>query len=115
MKKNVAFITGAAFLLIQVFSIIYAQFIPERFFCWAPYDQHTYYEVQVQLKDSFLTTDAVKKRYGYKAKGWEPRDFDNIISIINQYERSYGSNDDIKVSILYSINGRPKEIWRLEK
>lgn len=76
IKRN--YIIGILFLVIQLCIVIYSRFIPERFFCWAPYDQHTHYEIIVEVNDELLTNEQVRERYQYKQKGWEPRAIHNI-------------------------------------
>lgn len=103
---------GILFLLLQVGSIIYARYIPERFFCWAPYDQHTKFEVSVTIDGKTLSDKETFNRYKYKMKGWEQRSIDNIISIISQYERTYGKEDNAQVTMIYSTNGHEEKEWR---
>lgn len=109
MKKQYVF--GVVFLLIQVLAILYARIIPERFFCWAPYDQHSYYEVYVNIEGVELTKNEILERYHYQPRGWEPRSIFNVINIVNQYESTYGKSEDAHVKIKYSINGNPEQIW----
>ena len=107
------YLIGILFLLLQVFSIYYAFFIPERFFCWAPYDEHTYYKIEVIIGNQSLTKKQIRERYKYKAEGWEPRSIDNVFNIIEQYERTYGIYSAAEVFIKYSTNGHPEENWKL--
>ena len=102
---------GILFLALQIGSIIYARFIPERFFCWAPYDSHTKYEISVTIDNKVLSKDNIKKRYHYRVSGWEKRSIHNVFSYIKSYETSYGKNDDAKVIVTYSVNGNPQQIW----
>ncbi len=111
MKAN--YIIGTVFLFLQIGSIFYARFIPERFFCWAPFDQHTYMEIQVTINNNELSEIEILKRYRYKAKGWEPRSIDNVFNIIEQYERTYGLHEDAEVFIKYSTNRHQEENWKL--
>jgi hypothetical protein len=104
-------LTGVLFLFLQFLSLIYARFIPERFFCWAPYDEHSYYKIEVALGDNVLTTEQIKERYRYKVEGWEPRSINNLFNLISQYESSYGKNENAKVTIDYTINGHKKGTW----
>ncbi|WP_248723026.1 hypothetical protein [Seonamhaeicola sp. ML3] len=106
---------GITFLLLQVISIIYALFISERFFCWAPYDEHTYIQVSVEIDGKQLTKREVKDRYRYKAEGWEPRSINNVFNIITQYETTYGINDNANVLVKYETNGNKQRIWRLKQ
>lgn len=107
------FAIGIVFLGLQLGSIIYARFIPERFFCWAPYDSHTQFETIVTIDGKILSTQETEARYGYKMKGWEQRSIDNIFAIIRQYERTYGKNDNAEVLVKYNTNGRLEKEWRL--
>ena len=104
---------GITFLALQVASIIYARFIPERFFCWAPYDEHSHFEVKVKIGDKSLSSYEIKNRYRYTALGWEPRAIHNVFNLIEQYEATYGKQDDAEVSVIYSTNGHDECIWRL--
>ena len=108
------FYIGILFLLLQVGSIIYARFIPERFFCWAPYDTHVKFEVVVTIDGKTLSIEDTIARYNYKMQGWEQRSIHNIISLISQYERTYGKDDNAQVHMTYAINGNEKKEWRYE-
>ena len=46
--------------------------------------------------------------------GWEQRSIYNIFSIISQYEKTYGKNEDARVTIVYSINGHQEKVWNLK-
>lgn len=100
------------FLAVQLFSIGYARFTPERFFCWAPYDQHTYYTVTVHVDGRMLSSEEVQRRYRYRSQAWEPRRIDNVFSIIRQYETTYGRADSAEVIVRYSTNGESERTWR---
>lgn len=116
MKLNkISYSIGILFLILQVSVIIYSRFIPERFFCWAPYDEHTYYEIIVKDNGKTLTSEEIKERYHYKPKGWEPRAIHNVFNMISQYEKTYATENDIEVVVNYSINGLKNETWSLEK
>ena len=108
------FYIGVLFILLQVGSIVYARFIPERFFCWAPYDSHTKFEVFVTIDGKTLSSEETVARYKYKMNGWEQRSIDNIFSLISQYERTYGKTDNAQVVMNYSINGHEEKEWRFE-
>lgn len=102
---------GILFLAIQVGSIIYARFIPERFFCWAPYDIHAKYNIAVEIDGKSLSDAEVKARYHYNTTGWEQRAMENIFSYIEGYETTYGKNDHAKVTVTYEHNGKPQQTW----
>ena len=105
---------GILFLLLQLGLVINARFAPERFFCWAPYDSHVQFKTSVEINGKFLTLEEAEKRYKYKMGGWEQRSIYNIFSIISQYEKTYGKNDDARVTIIYSINGHQEKVWDLK-
>lgn len=111
-NKLIGLYVGGIFLFLQLALIIYARFIPERFFCWAPYDEHSYYEIKVMINGDTLSQNEVRSRYRYKAKGWEPRSMDNIFSLVEQYEQTYGLNDKASVIIDYQTNGHKKLQWK---
>ncbi|MDO5971184.1 hypothetical protein Q4Q35_15350 [Flavivirga aquimarina] len=111
---KIRYFLGITFLLFQVLLIIYARFVPERFFCWAPYDQHTQMEVEVVINNKKLTKKEIQERYHYRSIGWEKRSINNVFDIIKQYESTYGLNDNAKVVVKYSINGQKQQIWTLK-
>lgn len=104
-------LVGLSFLALQLLSIVYARFTDERFFCWAPYDEHSRYSIRVSIGGSPLSESEVASRYRYQAAGWEPRSIHNIFSLVQQYETSYGETDAAEVTIRYVVNGHPERIW----
>ncbi|MBO6880782.1 hypothetical protein [Winogradskyella sp.] len=102
---------GILFIISQIVLIIYAKFVPERFFCWAPFDEHTYLDIDVEVNGKLLTKKEIAKRYRYKSKGWEPRSINNVFSIIRQYESTYGKEDNASVKVKYATNGNEERIW----
>ena len=106
---------GIIFLLLQIGSIIYARFIPERFFCWAPYDEHSNYEIVVEIDGESLSHYEIKQRYHYAALGWETRAIHNVFNYIQQYETTYGIDDQADVRVIYTTNGHQEKIWRLTR
>ena len=105
---------GILFLLLQVGGIAYARFTPERFFCWAPYDQHTKFEVFVTIDGNTLSHEETVARYQYKMRDWEQRSIHNVMSLISQYENTYGYMDNANVLMRYSINGHQEQEWTFE-
>ncbi len=109
--SRIYLVIGLIFLGLQMISIVYTRFIPERFFCWAPYDQHSSYKIEVTIDDKSLTRQEVRKRYRYYAEGWEQRSIYNIINLVRQYETTYGKEDNAEVRISYTINGYREGVW----
>ena len=109
MSRKIFFII---FFSLQLIGIIYARFTGVRYFCWAPYDQISVYEIEVRLSHGLLTDEEIKSRYQIPAKSRENRSIQNIISLIEQYEKSYGKHENAIVRLIYNTNGKPTEIWR---
>lgn len=103
---------GILFLVAQCGSVALARFIPERFFCWAPYDEHTSIQTVVKLGATELSPKQVAERYRYVLNGWEVRSIHNALNIIEQYETTHGAGDSAEVTVKYSRNGHPTRIWR---
>lgn len=110
-RMKYRFYLSSLFIIVQVGLIIYARFIPERFFCWAPYDTHVRFEVSVKINDSIYRHKELEDRYHYHMKGWEQRSIHNVLSLIEQYEKTYGKMDNAEVEMIYSINGHKEEKW----
>jgi predicted ATP-grasp superfamily ATP-dependent carboligase len=102
---------GIAFLCAQLGSILYSPFIPEKFFCWAPFDQHTLYSIEVTIDGRALGADEIASRYRYPQSAWEVREIQNVISIVRQYERTYGTDENASVSLTYRTNGHEQRTW----
>jgi hypothetical protein len=65
----------------------------------------------VEAHGSKLSPQEIQSRYRYRPQGWEPRSIHNLFSIIAQYESTYGSSDNARVTVDYAINGHPPQRW----
>jgi hypothetical protein len=108
--RTVGELVGVLFLLLEVLSIGYARFVPERFFCWAPFDFHAQYVIEVDIGGDELTRAEIRRRYRFPPVGWDPS-IHNVFSIIAQYESTDGAFDDARVRVDSSVNGHPREEW----
>ncbi|TVP97499.1 MAG: hypothetical protein EA359_19535 [Balneolaceae bacterium] len=113
MKRK---ITGAGLFLVlffsfQVIGILAGKFTESKYFCWAPYDEISLYEIRVVIMDNDLNSDEIRRRYRKNQKGRENRSIHNLISIVRQYETTYGAQDEANVEISYITNGHRKETW----
>jgi hypothetical protein len=99
------------FFLVQVTCIIYSRFVDERFFCWAPFDQISIYEIQVKVNSQLLSSQAIRERYNLPSIGRENRSIHNVFDIIRQYEESYGKGESASILVTYYTNGKAKEEW----
>lgn len=104
-------LAGAVFLVAQLGSILVSPFLQEKFFCWAPFDQHSLYAIEVTIDGRALSPEEIATRYRYPQSAWEVREIYNVISIVRQYEQTYGVDDDAQVSLTYRTNGRPERKW----
>lgn len=107
MRKIIVLI----FFLVQVLGVLYSQFLEERYFCWAPFDQISLYEIKAEVNGVVLSQAQIKGRYNLQGNGRENRSIDNVFSIIRQYEESYGREEKAVVKVIYSTNGKAKKEW----
>jgi hypothetical protein len=102
---------GAIFLSAQLFSIAYHQFVPTRYFCWAPNDYAVSYSIQVKINGRTLSPEEIKLRYRLAASGVYENVVVHLIDIWRQYETTYGRNDHAQIVLIYSTNGAPQKEW----
>lgn len=107
MRKIIVLI----FFLVQVFGIIYSRFLEVRYFCWAPFDQISNYEIKAEVNGVVYSPEQIRGRYNIQSNGRENRSIHNVFSIIRQYEESYGREEKSAVKVIYSTNGKAKEEW----
>ena len=48
---------GVLILALQAAAIVRARFVNDRYFCWAPFDQQTKYEISVAIGDEGLAEE----------------------------------------------------------
>ncbi len=109
------FYIGIIFLAMQCIGILVARFVPERFFCWAPFDEHTLLNTKIEINNTLLSPEETDNRYRYLMNTWEPRAVHNVFNMVEQYETTYGKADSAKVIIKYSTNGHAVQTWRFPK
>jgi len=112
LKDRLGWMLGVAFLILQVGLIGYARFVPERYFCWGPYDQCTRYTIETRVDGHLLDPGELWQRYRIDPDGWDQRSPANIISIVRRYERTLGNMDHACVTITYTTNGHPQQVWK---
>lgn len=109
-RYTIGELVAVLFLSLQAVSVGYARFVPERFFCWGPFDFHARYVIEAEIGGEALTAAEIHGRYRFPQAGWDPSIYD-VFSIIAQYESTYGARDGARVRVDYSINGHPPETW----
>jgi hypothetical protein len=97
---------GLAFLFFQLAWVVFTQFGSARWLCWAPNDYAVEYQLDV-MKDGQRVTG----RYHIPEKGLYENPAQNIIDLIEQYEKTRGRNDDVEVNLTYRNSGGPEFHW----
>jgi hypothetical protein len=106
---------GIALLLFQLGAIVYARFVPTRYFCWAPFDMQTDYRIEATVNGQKLSLAEIGKRYRRPAQGSDNRSYQHVIDIVEQVERRYHPDDDADVVMTYRINGKQEQQWRYRR
>jgi hypothetical protein len=102
---------GVAVLAFQLGMIVYARFVPSRYFCWAPFHSQNNYEMDVTVNGKALTGGEIQKRYRRPQKGVNSRSIQDEKGIIMQYEQTYGKNEHAEVTLRYRVNGGAEQVW----
>lgn len=103
---------GTALLLFQVVMIVYARFVPSRYFCWAPFDIQTEYKLQVEVDGRALSAKEVRARYRRQQNGTDNRSPQHVMDIVQGYEETYGRSNPARVEMRYRVNGKQEQVWR---
>ena len=106
-------IVGVSILAFQLVMIVYARFVPSRYFCWAPYDVQTEYWITTVVNGRKLTESEIRGRYRRAQHGTDNRSPQHVMDILQGYEESYGRNDHAQVTMRYRVNGKEEQVWRL--
>lgn len=101
----------AVLLGAQVIGIAAARFGPERYFCWAPYDEITRFELTVTIDGRRLSAEEIQARYRLPDPTRDNRSYANVIAVIAQFERTYGAADRARVEFRYRVNGGAPQQW----
>ncbi|MFN3325481.1 MAG: hypothetical protein ACK5AZ_18455 [Bryobacteraceae bacterium] len=103
---------GVAILIFQLGAIVYARFVPSRYFCWAPFDAQSEYTLEVTVNGNPLSAGEVRRRYRRPHQGVDNRSIQHIKDIVSGYEQRYGHGDETRVVMRYRINGKQEQVWR---
>src|SRR5262245_53492098 len=102
---------GLALLGFQLGALVYARFVPSRYFCWAPFDMQTDYRLEVTVNGKKLSPAEIQKRYRRPAKGTDNRSSRHIMDIVEQTERRCHPYDRVEVLMTYRVNGKQEQQW----
>ena len=103
---------GLLILALQAGAIVRARFVEDRYFCWAPFDQQTKYEIGVAIGDEGLAASQVAARYRRPVEGVDNRSAHNLFDIITRAERKFEKWGRSRVVVRYSVNGHEEREWR---
>lgn len=102
---------GLTLLVLQLGAIAYARFVPSRYFCWAPFDMQTDYQIDATVNGEKLTPKEIRQRYHRPPRGTDNRSYQHVIDIVEQTDRRYHPEDTVDLTITYRINGKQKHQW----
>ena len=105
-------VLGLLFIGCQIIAFAYAKVVDSRYFCWAPFDMHVSYEMEVVIDSHPLTPEQITDRYHLSQRGGNPRSYVEILGPIQQYEETYGKGDGAQITVKYSVNGNPEQLWK---
>lgn len=98
---------------LQLGAIVYARFVPTRYFCWAPYDTQTEYWANAIVDGRALTAPEFRHRYRRPRHGFDNRSPQHIIDMLQQVEQKRGAlGEKASVVVEYRVNGKAPEVWR---
>ena len=103
---------GVLILAAQAGAIVRGRFVNDRYFCWAPFDQQTKYEIRIDIGREGLTHDQIRKRYRRPAEGVDNRSAHNLFDIITRAEQKFEKWGRSRVLVIYSVNGNDRQEWR---
>ena len=103
---------GITLLLFQLGAIVYARFVPSRYFCWAPYDSQNQYEIEAVIDGKPLTAQQIRQRYRRPKRGVDNRSIQHVKDIIQGYEQTHGRADNAQVTMRYRVNGGKEQRWK---
>jgi hypothetical protein len=111
MGSYLRWFAGGAMLLAQVGGIAYSRLVPERYFCWAPYDIHTKYVFETRIGGRPLSEEESYARYHIPRAGEDHRSPANVIDLLRRVERRHADRA-VELVLRYQVNGGPEQIWR---
>lgn len=99
------------FFAIQLAGVVYARLVPTRYLSWAPYDQISFFEIEVDVRGTRLSPEEVEARYRLPASGRENRSIHHVLKAVALYEQTYGVGDSASIRIRFTVNRGEAELW----
>jgi hypothetical protein len=110
--RRAAVAIGLAVLAVQVGLVAYEHLGPTRYFAWAPNDYVVQYRLTATVDGHHLSPAGVRSRYHLAPHGLWYFPAQHIVDDVQQYERTYGSGDRVRVTLTYRLNGHAERTWR---
>ncbi len=96
----------------QLGAIVYARFVPTRYFCWAPFDTQTDYVAKATVNGHELTAAEFRERYRRPLRGFDNRSPQHVIDMLQQIEEKRAPlGDRATVELKYRVNGKAPLEW----
>ncbi|MEO0491879.1 MAG: hypothetical protein AAF081_00535 [Actinomycetota bacterium] len=115
LRANWRLALVGSILAVQLLTVAHARTVDTRYLAWAPYDQISFYEIEVDIDGRTLDADEVVVRYRLGlwveddiAHGRENRAIAHVHSYVRRAE---ADTNDIVVTVSSSTNGGPVEVW----
>jgi len=102
-----------ALFAFQLGAIVYARFVPTRYFCWAPYDTQTDYTATATVNGKKLTSAEFRQRYRRPQRGFDNRSPQHVFDMLEQVEKKRaGLGESATIVVKYRVNGKEAREWR---
>ena len=99
-------------LAFQLCAIVYARFVPTRYFCWAPFDTQTEYTATSVVNGRTLTPSEFRRRYRRTEHGFDNRSPQHVIDMLQQEEEKRAKlGDRASVVMKYRVDGKAPQEW----
>jgi hypothetical protein len=97
---------------LQLGAIVYARFVPTRYFCWAPYDIQTDYTASATVNGKRLSGAEFRQRYRRPARGFDNRSPQHVIDMLQQVEEKRAPlGEQATIVMKYRVNGKEQREW----
>ena len=94
-------------LAFQLGAIVYARFVPTRYFCWAPYDTQTEYVATAVVDGKELTPVEFQRRYRRGRRGTDNRAPQHVFDMLEQAEEKRAAlGEQASIVVKYRVNGK---------
>lgn len=99
--------------IFQLGAIVYARFVPTRYFCWAPFDTQTEYTAYASVNGRKLSSAEFRQRYRRPMHGFDNRSPHHVIDMLQQVEeRRVKPGEHATLVMTYRVNGKETHEWR---